>query len=92
MASSSRPPLSPADPTAPEAGSGGASSELSIPESIAILPLRNSVLLPMSVVPINVGRPRSGRRVEVFSDDDQTVVGVIAQRDPVAQPDRAAVS
>ena len=80
MASSSRPPHSPSDPTAPDTGSGGAPSEFSIPESIAILPLRNSVLLPMSVVPINVGRPRSVRLVEEFSDDEQTVVGVIAQR------------
>jgi ATP-dependent Lon protease len=52
------------------------------PESVAILPLRNSVLLPMSVVPINVGRPRSVRLVEELSDDEQTVVGVIAQRNP----------
>ena len=39
----------------------GASSRT---ERIAILPLRNSVLFPMSVVPINVGRPRSVRLVE----------------------------
>jgi ATP-dependent Lon protease len=87
MASASRPPHSPSDPASPEGGPGGGSSELSIPESIAILPLRNSVLLPMSVVPINVGRPRSVRLVEEFSDDEQTVVGVIAQRDPdVVEP------
>src|SRR6185295_2377836 len=73
MASTSRPPGSPSDSSSPE---------VSVPESIAILPLRNSVLLPMSVVPINVGRPRSVRLVEEFSDDEQTVVGVIAQRDP----------
>jgi ATP-dependent Lon protease len=41
----------------------------------------------MSVVPINVGRPRSVRLVEEFSEDEQTVVGVIAQRDPdVVEP------
>jgi len=72
MASISRPPGSASDSTPPEG---------LLPESIAILPLRNSVLLPMSVVPINVGRPRSVRLVEEFSDDEQTVVGVIAQRD-----------
>jgi ATP-dependent Lon protease len=87
MASPSRPANSPSDPAAPEGGSGGPASEPPIPESIAILPLRNSVLLPMSVVPINVGRPRSVRLVEEFSDDEQTVVGVIAQRDPeVVEP------
>jgi ATP-dependent Lon protease len=51
------------------------------PERIAILPLRNSVLFPMSVVPINVGRPRSVRLVEEL-DRDNSVVGVVAQRDP----------
>lgn len=56
-------------------------------ETVAILPLRNSVLLPMSVVPINVGRPRSVRLVEEFSEEEQTVVGVVAQRDPdVVEP------
>ena len=34
------------------------------PEQILVLPLRNSVLFPMAVVPINVGRPRSVRLVE----------------------------
>jgi ATP-dependent Lon protease len=56
-------------------------------ERVAILPLRNSVLLPMSVVPINVGRPRSVRLVEEFTGSERTLVGVIAQRDPeVVEP------
>jgi ATP-dependent Lon protease len=50
------------------------------PERIAILPLRNSVLFPMSVVPINVGRPRSVRLVEDLSGSDRALVGVITQR------------
>jgi ATP-dependent Lon protease len=50
-------------------------------ERIAILPLRNSVLFPMSVVPINVGRPRSVRLVEELVGRDSALVGVIAQRD-----------
>ncbi len=49
-------------------------------EPIGILPLRNSVLFPMSVVPINVGRPRSIRLVEQLVDQDRAVVGVVAQR------------
>lgn len=51
-----------------------------LPERVAILPLRNSVLFPMSVVPINVGRPRSVRLVEDLEGDD-SLVGVVAQRD-----------
>jgi ATP-dependent Lon protease len=50
------------------------------PERIAILPLRNSVLFPMSVVPINVGRPRSVRLVEDLVGNDSALVGVITQR------------
>ena len=49
-------------------------------EPISILPLRNSVLFPMSVVPINVGRPRSIHLVEQLVDQDRAIVGVIAQQ------------
>lgn len=51
------------------------------PERVAILPLRNSVLFPMSVVPINVGRPRSVRLVEEI-EASGGLLGVVAQRDP----------
>jgi ATP-dependent Lon protease len=50
------------------------------PERIAILPLRNSVLFPMSVVPINVGRPRSVRLVEELLGPESALVGVLTQR------------
>lgn len=56
-------------------------------EPIGILPLRNSVLFPMSVVPINVGRPRSINLVEQLVDRERSIVGVIAQqRSDVAEP------
>ncbi|MGE0324347.1 MAG: endopeptidase La [Polyangiaceae bacterium] len=48
-------------------------------ERVAILPLRNSVLFPMSVVPINVGRPRSVRLVEELGQDGG-LIGVITQK------------
>ena len=47
------------------------------PERIAILPLRNSVLFPMSVVPINVGRPRSVRLVEELVGTESALLGVL---------------
>lgn len=50
------------------------------PEQILVLPLRNSVLFPMSVVPINVGRPRSVRLVEQLAGEDSALVGVLTQR------------
>ncbi len=51
-------------------------------DSVPILPLRNSVLFPMSVVPINVGRPRSVRLVEDLLGRDRALVGVLSQRSP----------
>src|SRR4029079_18068411 len=51
-------------------------------DSIPVLPLRNSVLFPMSVVPINVGRPRSVRLVEDLLGRERALVGVISQRSP----------
>jgi ATP-dependent Lon protease len=49
---------------------------------MAILPLRNSVLFPMSVVPINVGRPRSVRLVEDLLGQERALVGVVTQLSP----------
>ncbi len=49
-------------------------------ERIAVVPLRNSVLFPMSVVPINVGRPRSVRLVEELVGKESALVGVLTQR------------
>jgi ATP-dependent Lon protease len=53
---------------------------LSETEGLPILPLRNSVLFPMSVVPINVGRLRSVRLVEDLLGRERAMVGVLSQR------------
>ncbi len=50
--------------------------------SLPILPLRNSVLFPISVVPVNVGRPRSVRLIEEACCDDRALIGVVAQIKP----------
>ena len=49
-------------------------------ESLPILPLRNSVLFPASVVPINVGRARSVRLIEEAFGSERPTIGVVAQR------------
>jgi len=49
-------------------------------KTVPILALRNSVLFPMSVVPVNVGRPRSVRLVEEYIDATGALVGVVTQR------------
>jgi ATP-dependent Lon protease len=50
-------------------------------ETLPILPLRNSVVFPASVVPINVGRMRSVRLVEELESQERAVVGIVSQRD-----------
>jgi len=50
-------------------------------ELLPILPLRNSVVFPASVVPINVGRPRSVRLVEDLAGHERAVVGIVSQKD-----------
>jgi ATP-dependent Lon protease len=50
-------------------------------EILSILPLRNSVVFPASVVPINVGRVRSVRLVEELVGQERAVVGIVSQRD-----------
>jgi ATP-dependent Lon protease len=49
--------------------------------ALPILPLRNSVLFPTSVVPINVGRPRSVRLVQELLGQERAFVGVVSQRE-----------
>jgi ATP-dependent Lon protease len=51
-------------------------------EALPILPLRNSVLFPTSVVPINVGRPRSVRLVQELLGKERAFVGVVSQLKP----------
>src|SRR3954454_13971830 len=50
-------------------------------DTIPILPLRNSVVFPASVVPINVGRARSVRLVEDLLGQERAVVGIVSQKD-----------
>ena len=49
------------------------------PEILPLLPLRNSVLFPASVVPVNVGRARSVRLIEESFGRDRPTIGVVAQ-------------
>ncbi|MCK9523635.1 MAG: endopeptidase La [Proteobacteria bacterium] len=47
---------------------------------IPILPLRNSVMFPASVVPINVGRAKSIEAVERVQKNDEQLIAVLSQR------------
>jgi ATP-dependent Lon protease len=51
-----------------------------LPETLPILPLRNTVLFPGVVIPITVGRDRSIRLIQDANQGNKTI-GVLAQRD-----------
>ena len=51
-----------------------------LPETLPILPLRNTVLFPGVVIPITVGRDKSIRLIREAYRKDKTI-GVVAQKD-----------
>ncbi len=61
--------------------------KLVIPDSLPILPLRNTVLFPGVVLPITVGRDKSIKAVNDAYRSDK-LIGVLAQRDAnIEEPD-----
>src|SRR5882724_10184382 len=54
---------------------------IEVPETISILPLRNSVLFPGSIIPIDVGRKKSVKLVEEAISKERPVIGIVTQRD-----------
>ena len=62
------------DPTAIE--------HMKIPDAISILPVRNTVLFPSSMIPLTIGRESSVKLVEEINSQDERYVGIVTQRDP----------
>ena len=96
-ARAARPVLSPAEPertlipwltttsvTLPIATEAGR-----LPLSLALLPLRDTVLFPQSILPLAAGRAASLKLIEEAARGDRTI-GVITQRDPAAEEPRRA--
>ena len=54
--------------------------ELTVPATIPLLPLRNTVLFPGVVIPITVGRDKSIKAVQDAYKSDK-LIGVVAQKD-----------
>jgi ATP-dependent Lon protease len=52
-----------------------------IPETLPILPLRNTVLFPGVIIPITVGREKSMRLVRDIYQKNK-IIGTVAQKDP----------
>ena len=59
----------------------GSDQPVEIPDVLPILPLRNSVLFPGSIIPIDVGRRKSVRLVEDAIAKERPVIGILTQRD-----------
>ncbi len=51
-------------------------------ELLPILPLRNSVLFPHAIVPIDVGRQRSVKLIEELAKKETQILAVLSQRSP----------
>ncbi|MEX1363056.1 MAG: endopeptidase La [Nannocystaceae bacterium] len=53
-----------------------------------MLPLRNSVLFPGSIIPIDVGRPKSVKLIEEAIREERPIIGIVTQREArVEEPD-----
>jgi len=59
----------------------GSDAPVEIPDVIPILPLRNSVLFPGSIIPIDVGRRKSVRLIEDAISKERPVIGILTQKD-----------
>ena len=60
----------------------------SLPESVPILPLKNTVLFPGVVIPITAGRDKSIQLIQDANSGDK-VIGVVAQKDADVEAPRA---
>ncbi len=58
---------------------GGNGQPLTIPKQLPILPIRNIVVFPGTVMPLNVGRPKSKALLDEVMPGEK-VIGVVAQR------------
>ena len=58
----------------------GGSDELSIPDALPILPLRDLVVFPLTAVPLAVGQARSLKLVDDAMRGNR-LLGLVAQRD-----------
>lgn len=59
----------------------GAASDQTVPETLPILPIRNTVLFPGTVSPLTIGRPASRKLLEE-SLPKSKIIGVFTQKDP----------
>src|SRR5438128_4505707 len=62
-------------------GAADTGGPVEVPDQLPILPLRNSVLFPGSIIPIDVGRRKSVRLVEEAISKERPLIGIVTQKD-----------
>src|SRR5690242_20143987 len=60
---------------------GGNGQKLTVPNLLPILPIRNIVVFPGTVMPLNVGRPKSKALLDEVMPGDK-MIGVVTQKNP----------
>jgi ATP-dependent Lon protease len=63
----------------------GGSADFTIPDALPVLPLRDVVAFPLTVIPLAVGQPRSVRLIDDVMRGNR-LLALVAQRDPKAEP------
>ena len=52
-----------------------------LPDIVSLLPLRNSVLFPGSIIPIDVGRAKSVKLIEEAIATERPIIGIVTQKE-----------
>jgi ATP-dependent Lon protease len=68
----------------PAAASGGSILEIKLPKVLPVLPLRSTVLFPMSMTPLTIGRTGSVKLVDEAMAGDR-IIAVVAQKSSEVQ-------
>src|SRR5438874_12154897 len=74
-------------PTQTVVRAGGNGQPLSIPSLLPVLPIRNIVVFPGTVMPLNVGRQKSKNLLDEVMPGEK-LIGVVTQRNPDAEDPR----
>ena len=81
-------------PTATVIRTGGNGQKLTIPNTLPILPIRNIVVFPGTVIPLNVGRQKSKNLLDEVMPAEK-LIGVVSQRNAeseFAEDERGRIS
>src|SRR5262245_64712523 len=63
---------------------GGNGQQLTVPNLLPILPIRNIVVFPGTVIPLNVGRPKSKALLDEVMPAEK-LIGVVTQKNTDAE-------